>query len=80
MQNPKTLIRVGVVGTVLAVLCCATPVLVLLLGAIGLSALTGYLDYVLLPALVLFVGITVYALWKRQRAQACCIPSHKEQP
>lgn len=79
MGNPKTLIRVGVVGSVLAVLCCATPILVLLLGAIGLSALTGYLDYVLLPALAVFLGITVYALWKRQRERACCMPSHKEQ-
>jgi mercuric ion transport protein len=75
------LIWLGVVGTVLAVLCCATPVMARLLGASGsgLSALTGYPDYALLPALVLFVGITVCALWKRQRAQACCIPSHKAQ-
>jgi hypothetical protein len=72
MQNPKTLMRVGVIGTVLAALCCATPVLVLLLGAVGLSALTGYLDYVLIPALVIFVGITIYALQKRKQAQACC--------
>jgi hypothetical protein len=79
VQNPKTLMRVGVAGTVLAVLCCATPVLVLLLGAIGLSALTGYLDYVLLPALVIFVGITVYALQKkRQRVRACCTLEHRE--
>ena len=27
-----------------------------LLGTLGLAALTGYLDYVLLPALVLFIG------------------------
>lgn len=79
MQNPKTWMRVGVVGTVLAVLCCATPDLVLLLGAIGLSALTGYLDYVLLPALVVFVGITIYALQKkRQQACACRTLEHRE--
>jgi len=35
-----------------------------LLGAFGLSALTGYLDYVLLPGVV--VGIVIYALWRRK--------------
>jgi hypothetical protein len=35
----------------LVALCCFTPILVILLGVVGLSALTWYLDYVLLPAL-----------------------------
>ena len=51
MANPKTLLRVSVIGTVLVALCCFTPILVVLLGTLGLTALTGYLDYVLLPAL-----------------------------
>jgi mercuric ion transport protein len=51
----------------IAALCCFTPVLVVLLGVVGLSALAGWLDYVLLPALA-FVAIAVYALWRRQRA------------
>ena len=33
----------------------------LLLGVIGLGAITGYLDYVLLPALAVFLGLAVYA-------------------
>lgn len=57
MKDPKTLLRVGVIGTVLVALCCFTPVLVILLGVVGLSALTGYLDYVLLPALAVFIGL-----------------------
>lgn len=68
--DPKTLIKVGVAGTVVAALCCFTPVLFLLLGAIGLSALTGYLDYVLLPALAVFIGLTAYALWRKRKAEA----------
>jgi hypothetical protein len=51
MKDPKTLLRVSIIGTTLVALCCFTPVLVILLGVVGLSALTGYLDYVLLPAL-----------------------------
>ncbi len=79
MQNPKTLLRVSVIGTVLVALCCFTPVLVILLGTLGLAALTGYLDYVLLPALVFFIGLTGYAIWRKKKYDACCdSPSSKE--
>jgi len=66
-----TLIKTGVIGTVIAAICCFTPVLVIGLGVVGLSAWLGWLDYVLLPALAMFVGITAYGLWRRQRASAC---------
>ena len=65
-MNNKTLLTTGIVGTVLAALCCFTPVLVVLLTGVGLSAAIGYLDMVLLPALGIFVVITLYALWRRQ--------------
>jgi mercuric ion transport protein len=66
MSEPK-LLATGIVGTVVAALCCFTPVLVILLGAVGLSAAVGYLDYVLIPALLLFVAITVYAVLKHRK-------------
>lgn len=66
-MNKNKLLTVGVVGTVLAVLCCFTPLLVGLLGIVGLSALTGYLDYVLLPALLFFIGLTIYAFRQNQK-------------
>ena len=62
------LLTTGLIGTIIAALCCFTPILVILLGAIGLSAVVGYLDYVLLPALAIFIAITLYALWKRRTA------------
>ncbi len=68
-QSNRKLIATGIVGTVIAALCCFTPVLVVLLGAVGLSAWLGWLDYVLLPALAFFVALTVYAIWRRQRRQ-----------
>ena len=68
MPETKTLLRVGLVGTVVAALCCFTPILVILLAAVGLSALTGYLDYVLLPALALFVALTIFAVWRQRKA------------
>ena len=42
--------------------------LAILLSAIGLSAVLGYLDYVLIPAMVLFLGIVIYAAYRRQRS------------
>ncbi|RKF12548.1 mercury resistance system transport protein MerF [Roseovarius spongiae] len=63
------LLLTGVIGTLIAALCCFTPVLVILLGVVGLSALTGFLDYVLIPALVFFVLLTIYALVRRARTQ-----------
>lgn len=71
------LIATGALGTVIAALCCFTPVLVLLFGALGLSAWVGWLDYVLFPALFVFAGITVFGFVRRMRrkragAQECC--------
>ena len=74
MKN-ESLLKVGIVGTVITALCCFTPLLVVLFGAVGLSALLGLLDLVLLPALVLFIVITVYALWKRQKKRSSSPPS-----
>lgn len=68
-MNQKNLLKIGVVGTVIAALCCFTPVLVILFGAVGLAAMVGYLDYVLFPALAFFILLTIYALWRRQQAQ-----------
>lgn len=70
-MDDKKLLRVGIIGTVVAALCCFTPVLVVLLGVVGLSALTGYLDLVLFPALGIFILITAYALWCRSRGRQC---------
>ena len=68
-QTGLKLIATGIVGTFIAALCCFTPILFVLLGAVGLSAWLGWLDYVLLPVLAFFVALTVYAVWRRQRRQ-----------
>lgn len=66
-MNDSALINTGVVGAVIAAICCATPILVVALGAVGLSALTGYLDYVLLPVLTLCIGMIVFGMYKRRQ-------------
>ena len=54
------LLKVGGIGAAIAAICCFTPALLVLLGALGLSHLVGLLDDVLLPALLIFVGLTIY--------------------
>lgn len=79
MDN-RTLFKTGIAGSVIAALCCATPILVFLLGALGLSAWVGWLDYALMPALVVFAGIAIYA-WRRRGAAAgsCPVGAGQEQ-
>jgi len=67
MQS-RSLLRTGIIGTVIVLICCLTPVLVVLFGVVGLSAAVGWLDYVLFPALAVFVGITIYAMMKVKKA------------
>lgn len=66
MQDKK-LLGISIGGSVIAAICCFTPALVLLLGAVGLSAWLAWLDFVLLPALVLFLGMAIFAFIRLQR-------------
>ncbi len=66
-MKDKNLVGLGVVGTVITALCCFTPVLVIGVGIVGLSAIVGWLDFVLFPALFFFIGLTVYAVQRRQK-------------
>ena len=68
-MEDKKLLRSGIIGSIVLALCCFTPLLVVLLGAVGLSAWLGWLDFVLLPALALFLAITAYALIRMKRRQ-----------
>ena len=63
--SKKTLLSIGITGSIVTAICCFTPLLVVTLGVVGFSALVGYLDYFLLPALVAFVGIIFYALLRK---------------
>jgi len=58
-------------GTVLVALCCFTPVLVIVLGTIGLGTIIPYLDFVLLPALAVMIVLTVisYRRWNKANTE-----------
>jgi len=64
-MSPDSLLKTGLIGSIIAALCCFTPILAVLLGVLGLGWFVGYLDYVLLPVLVIFLGLVGYALWRR---------------
>jgi len=71
-QSSKKRMHAAIGGTIIVALCCFTPILVLILGAIGLNAFSPYLDYVLLPALALMIVFTFlsYRKWKRAPAKS----------
>jgi mercuric ion transport protein len=71
-MKDTALVKTGIAGSLIAAICCFTPVLALALGAAGLTAWLARLDYVLLPALAVFVALTGFGLWRRRRAAACC--------
>ena len=61
---PDPLLKTGLIGSIIAALCCLTPVWAVLLGGLGLGWFVGYLDYVLLPVMVISLGLVGYALWR----------------
>ena len=69
MQDRK-LFHTGIIGSLVAAVCCFTPLLVVVLGAVGLSAWLGWLDYVLFPALAAFLAMTLYAFIRMRRQRA----------
>ena len=73
-MKDSTLLGVGVTGTVVGAICCATPVLVVLLSALGLSAWAVKLDYVLLPIIAASLGLIIFALYRRRQTATCGAP------
>ena len=59
--------KAGIWGSIIAAICCFTPVLVVGLGLIELAALTPYLDYVLFPLLGIFLILTFYSWLQRRK-------------
>src|SRR6266852_5103907 len=67
-MGDRTLITTGVVGGGLAAICCATPLLAVVLGAAGLTAWLSKADYILIPALLGCIGLVGIGLYRRRAA------------
>jgi len=65
-MRDHTLITTSVVGAVAAAVCCVTPILAIAFGAVGLTAWLAKADYVLIPTLILFLGLTGFGLYRKR--------------
>jgi mercuric ion transport protein len=65
-MRDRTLITTGAIGTVVAAICCMTPLLVIVFGAVGLTAWPAKADYVLIPALILCLALVILGLYRRR--------------
>ena len=70
-MSDRSLIATGGIAAVLAAICCATPLLAVVLGAIGLTAWIAKADYVVLPVLLLGLALMGFGLYRRQSVVAC---------
>lgn len=68
-MQPGALIKIGAVGSVLAALCCFSPLLPIVLGGLGLTGMLSalYSDAVLIPVLLFFLAIAGWGLWLKRR-------------
>jgi mercuric ion transport protein len=71
-QPSKKGFYAALTGTIIVALCCFTPLLVITLGAVGLSAFTPYLDYVLWLALVIMILVTFFSYGRWKKACKSC--------
>lgn len=70
-MHDRTLIQAGTIGAIVAAICCATPVLVILLPLIGLGAWLATADVILIPLLFVFLGIVALGLYRRRARIQC---------
>ena len=83
MKGTNAVFGVGVVGSIVAALCCAgvlTPLLAAGLTAAGLGVLTRNLDLVIFPALAVFLALTAIGWWLRERRVAPTPPAGTSRP
>lgn len=67
----KFLTAAGLTGAVVSAICCFTPFLPWVLGALGMSGAVGYIyrDDVLLPILAVSLIVAGVGFWLGRRAQ-----------
>jgi len=66
----RGLISSGAVGAMVGAICCATPLLAVVLGALGLSAWLTGADYVALAVLLAGIALIGLGLHRRRRETA----------
>lgn len=62
-MNNRALIRTWVVGAIVAAICCATPILAVLLPALGLGAWLAGADFVAFGVLAGSLGLVAWGFY-----------------
>jgi len=76
VKDGRGLITTGSIGAAVAAICCATPLLVVVFGALGLTTWLAKADYVVIPALLICLTLVGVGLYRRHAAaRACCNPA-----
>ncbi len=65
-MNDRALLRTGAVAAVIAAICCATPILAVLLPLAGLGAWLGGADLMAFSLLAVSLGVIVWGLYRRR--------------
>lgn len=68
-MSDRSLITTGVIGAVVAAICCATPLLAVVLGGIGVTAWLAKADYIVVAVLILGLALVGLGLYRRSRAR-----------
>jgi len=64
-QQSAKMLKTGIAGSLIAAICCFTPLLVLAFAGVGLSGLVGGIDYVVFPVMFASLGVVAMALYIR---------------
>ena len=64
----RALICTGAAGSIVAAICCATPLLAVVLPLIGLGAWLARADLIVIPLLFICLGLVALGLYRRRAA------------
>jgi len=64
-QNHNKMLKGGISASLIAAVCCFTPLLVIIFAGAGLTSYIGGIDYVVFPVMFTALGVTAYALYLR---------------
>jgi mercuric ion transport protein len=75
----RGLITTGAIGAILAAICCATPLLAVVIGGIGFTAWLTNAGYVVMAVLLLGAGLIGLGLYRRHVAATCHVSTTKQE-
>jgi mercuric ion transport protein len=69
MMKNKTSLRFGILGTVVSLLVCFSPMVITVLGLLGLASWFVWIDSVFYVVLLLSIGLILFGFYRMWRYQ-----------